>query len=456
MNNRITNKNSMHFREKDVKKIFDYIISGESCSVVGIGSVGKSNLMRFILQDDVSQAYLGPKNKKYLMVYIDGNKKLENTDWGLFELIFHQLYLAVLKSPSANEFAQSIEDLYLRATISLPASMKYLILRFLDRVFSVLVVHLDLNIVLLFDEFDSFFQSISPRAFSILRAMRDDHKYRLTYVIATRTELANLRRESVEVEAFYELVTPNTITLLSYTKKDAEAMLSRLTSRYEFSLKQENKNAILQFSGGHPALIKALFDLSREKVSLDLDLVIEKTRVLDECRRIWAGLSRQEQTALAYISGGRNAAVIPVELQEILRRRGLVGGEWTNESSIFSPIFEKFIVTEQPTVGAQIIIDRERYIVWVNGQKHAGLPRLEFRFIDYLDQHRGQGCSRDDIAAFLYPGEMIDKGEGINDNRIDSIVKRVRKRIEANPDNPRYILTIRGFGFRMANGDEEI
>jgi hypothetical protein len=432
MKTRRKNDIAVGFREKEVKKIFELILAGESCSVVGIGSVGKSNLLRFLQQNNAHQTYLGSRGKNYLFVYVDGNKKLESTDWGLFELIFHQLYLASTKSNLDNDVLQLIENLYLQATVSLSLPMKFLILRFLDRAISMLVNRLDLNIVLLFDEFDTLCQAISPRAFSVLRAMRDDHKYKLVYVIATRSELTNLRRESTEIEAFYEIVTLNTLTLLSYSKIDALGMLDRLMTRYNVLLDKDTENTMIYLSGGHPALIRALFDVFRKNNSLKPNTVIENIRVQDECRRIWAGLSRQEQAALAYVASVKKASSVSAELRALLNRRGLLGGEWVKDNSIFSPIFRDFILKEQLIAGMQIIVDRDHHTVWVNGQKLSGLPPLEFRLIDYLEQHHGQDCSRDDIAIFLYPDEVGNKGEGVSDNRIDSIVKRVRKKIEVN------------------------
>jgi DNA-binding response OmpR family regulator len=44
---------------------------------------------------------------------------------------------------------------------------------------------------------------------------------------------------------------------------------------------------------------------------------------------------------------------------------------------------------------------------------------------------------------------MAADSAGIADTRLDSIVKRVRKRIEPDPQEPRYLLTVRGHGFQL-------
>ena len=44
------------YRAPEVKQILAAVQAGDSCSVIGIGSVGKSNLMRFLQREDVHRA----------------------------------------------------------------------------------------------------------------------------------------------------------------------------------------------------------------------------------------------------------------------------------------------------------------------------------------------------------------------------------------------------------------
>ncbi|HXW00348.1 MAG TPA: hypothetical protein VEC93_18155, partial [Anaerolineae bacterium] len=59
------------YRQAEVNQILTALQAGDSCSVVGVGSVGKSNLLRFLGQDEVRQAYLGEAWQTYLFVYVD-------------------------------------------------------------------------------------------------------------------------------------------------------------------------------------------------------------------------------------------------------------------------------------------------------------------------------------------------------------------------------------------------
>ena len=40
-------------------------------------------------------------------------------------------------------------------------------------------------------------------------------------------------------------------------------------------------------------------------------------------------------------------------------------------------------------------------------------------------------------------------GEFVNDNTLTVYIKRLREKIEDNPQDPRYIVTVRGAGYRM-------
>jgi DNA-binding response OmpR family regulator len=72
----------------------------------------------------------------------------------------------------------------------------------------------------------------------------------------------------------------------------------------------------------------------------------------------------------------------------------------------------------------------------------------QFDLLWYLYQSRGRVVSKDEIAEIVWPeaeGEVFDAN-------IDRMVSRVRSRIEPeNSNEPRFIATIRGYGYQMLN-----
>jgi hypothetical protein len=72
----------------------------------------------------------------------------------------------------------------------------------------------------------------------------------------------------------------------------------------------------------------------------------------------------------------------------------------------------------------------------------------QFELLWYLYQHRGRVVSKDELATNVWPeveGEVYDAN-------IDRMVSRVRSRIEPDErEDPRFIVTIRGYGYQMKN-----
>lgn len=436
----------LRFRSQEVNGIFSCLRAGDSCQVVGIGSVGKSNLLHFLLREDVRRAKLGKEWKKHQFVYIDANKLLERTEWGLWELMLHQILACLSGSGMEPASYREIDDLYQRAAM---LDARHIALRYLDRAVGLACKNLGLRLVFLFDEFDDLYRTLPSQAFDALRALRDDNKYNLMYITATQRELPRLRNADERCEAFEELTTLNTIWLGAYTKADARYALQRLASRHKVVLNEKQMRSILQSAGGHPGLIRAIFlAMQDQPINTPGSLLTDK-RVQEECRRIWQSLAKDEHKALVLLS---RTNYIPNTdgVHELLRQKGLLGGEWADSNEVFSSVLSKYIYEEKPAIGNRIRLDRKKREVWVDERLVQALPRLEYKLLEFMEARRGQVCSRNQIAQHLYPDEKLS---GVSHNAIDSIVKRLRKHIEPDPKKPGFISTIHGIGFRLADGE---
>lgn len=82
-------------------------------------------------------------------------------------------------------------------------------------------------------------------------------------------------------------------------------------------------------------------------------------------------------------------------------------------------------------------------------QQEIGLTAMEYRlFLTFL-QNRGQILSRTQLLEKLWDVS----GDFINDNTLTVYIKRLREKIEDIPNEPRYIQTVRGMGYRMEKED---
>ena len=82
--------------------------------------------------------------------------------------------------------------------------------------------------------------------------------------------------------------------------------------------------------------------------------------------------------------------------------------------------------------------------VYVN-RKAIDLSAKEFALLTYLYDHAEHICSKRDIAAAVWP----DYDGEVFDYQIESLVKRLRQKIEINPDDPQIVVTLRGRGYQL-------
>lgn len=77
------------------------------------------------------------------------------------------------------------------------------------------------------------------------------------------------------------------------------------------------------------------------------------------------------------------------------------------------------------------------------------LSALEYRLLLVFFQHRGMVMSRSMLLE-----EIWDiAGEYVNDNTLTVYIKRLREKIEDNPQEPKIIKTVRGLGYKVVSSD---
>lgn len=101
-------------------------------------------------------------------------------------------------------------------------------------------------------------------------------------------------------------------------------------------------------------------------------------------------------------------------------------------------------------IGESLRVDSGSREVWVQGQQlEPRLSRKEFDVLALLYRKAGQACSKDEIATHGW----FDRTQGdVGDQEIEQCIRRVRLRVEPDPSSPVYILTVRGYGYKLAQG----
>jgi hypothetical protein len=103
------------YRQEILTPVMHTIAAGESCSIVGVASTGKSNLFRFLLRPEVRQTYLGENWGNYLFLYIDTHSLTELSEWGLYELLLRCTVEATEDLQIESQWSELFNDLYQQA-----------------------------------------------------------------------------------------------------------------------------------------------------------------------------------------------------------------------------------------------------------------------------------------------------------------------------------------------------
>lgn len=81
--------------------------------------------------------------------------------------------------------------------------------------------------------------------------------------------------------------------------------------------------------------------------------------------------------------------------------------------------------------------------------KPTGLTEREFELLHFLARHRDKALATDWIFENVW-GYDADLGV----KTLAVYVRRLRRKIEADPDNPRFLLTVRGFGYKLVGTND--
>jgi len=129
----------------------------------------------------------------------------------------------------------------------------------------------------------------------------------------------------------------------------------------------------------------------------------------------------------------------PFNVQELMARvRALL-----RRSEIREDASQRKIFTDRG-----LHIDYDSYEVMVNGRK-ADLGPTEMKLLMFLTRHPGRVYSRDQLLDQVWGDEAF-----VEPRTVDVKISRLRAAIETDKENPEYILTVRGIGYKFSNGKQ--
>lgn len=90
-----------------------------------------------------------------------------------------------------------------------------------------------------------------------------------------------------------------------------------------------------------------------------------------------------------------------------------------------------------------VVIDLLGSKAFLDGQP-LELTSIEYRLLCLFLQNKGRILTRNVILNTLWDGQ----GNFVDDNTLSVNIRRLREKIEQDPSHPRYLCTVRGFGYQ--------
>lgn len=365
-------KRPLEFRKEDVEYITQRWMASGSCSLVGIGSAGKSNLLQHIVDPEVQAHYMGAQARSFKTIVLDANMlgplpspaALDAEQircWAGYELMMHRLYLTfypfeVLGSSDAQRFY----DTYQALQDGTNPLFAYMGLRYLELGLE-FFLRKAIKIAFLFDEFEETLKQMPVKFFQTLRGIRDGHKDQIVYVTFTRSPLQTvverLNIPLLEIEPFIELFTDNVHYLGPYNETDGRQMVADLTKRRQRAYAEPIPTVLMQATGRYAGLLRAGFHALEEFTTVNLAeqtvdgmaaLLATKAAVRTECHTIWTGLNRSEQYVLKAVARLTPYNVSPETehaVSMLIQKRLLRLNKAQKALEIEPPVFRVYVAT---------------------------------------------------------------------------------------------------------------
>jgi hypothetical protein len=336
------------YRQKEIQHILSAVCAGECVAIVGLSGAGKSNLTGFLANRCASGQPF---------VLVDCNRLSEPTSERFFQLVRRALGST---EPAPGGELLALEEILALRLAGEPGKL-----------------------CLVFDRFDALPAEMLRGLTSNLRALRDEHKYRLTYVISTRQALD---AHSELAELFYS----HTLWLGVLSESDARWSIAGYARRSGQTWGEAVCRNLMEVSWRYPSLLRGACEAYAAGCPLEAQALRAHPAIQRRVEEFWT-----DQPAA-----------------EDIRRSGLEG----------QPLLEL---------------------------ESSQLTAKEALLLNYLQAHPNQVCDKDDLVRAVWPEIKIFK-DGIQDDSLSQLVRRLRRKFEPDPSTPVHIFNVPGRGYRYS------
>ncbi len=419
-------------REHEIKKVMEIVKKGGSCQVIGLPGAGKSNVMRLIpFNRNVREHHLGKDEPLFHFIYMDVSEIRGRNLYDVIKFIIISISYSLGERRLTAE--QTVINDFLKEALDFKDEL--ILFQALKKSLDFLTMEKGLNVVFFFDRFENYIPDIDARFFLNLNVLRSRLRHNFAVVFAVGRPIEDTVEPNL-YEDFYEFAGNNIFLPL----KDATGLAFRFPYLEKITGKQaseEVKNEIEALTAGHGKLTRVCFEAVLAEDLKDTDkleeFLLADIQVKGALLEIWNYLTPEEKKDLK--TGAKN---------DFLEKVNLLA-----DGKIAIPLFATFIKAQpQEEANTELKYDSETNEI-KKGEENISekLTPLEFKLLRFIMTHEGKICEKDEIIQAVWLDTKTQ--DGVTDQALDQIIYRLRKKIENDPNNPHFIHTIKGRGYKF-------
>lgn len=433
------------YRTCEIEMLAGWIAAGESSSVVGLPGCGRSNLLAYLCQRaDVLQRHLPHLADQVIVLPVELDALPAHDLAALYRTLLHAFYWERQRFPPA--IAQAVNDLYLEHRAVQDA---FLTQKAVYELFSLLQRN-SLRVVLVLNRFDRFCATAPLQLVNALRSLRDHFKHELSFIAGMLQEVSQLPDPTAPGN-MAELLDSHVCWVTAMTEADARYMLGSVLTATAVPAPQEDEvAAMLRLSGRFPSLLKAVAHWWLQTGGRPIPIeqwcaaLLEEHAIQFRLERIWQALTQAEKVALTALQKRQQLGAAQPPLSGVEQQLGVKGLCHPSATGwqISSQLIATYVARRAGQGSGKLWVDEPTRTVYQGQQALADLTALQYAILHFLLKNPYTRHTRDAIIDYAWPEE--DQRAGITPNALQVHIASIRKIIEPNPADPRYLRTWHG------------
>jgi len=421
----------------EIEKILEFVKEGNSCQLVSIPGVGRSTLLRILAYNKkVRIKHLGDEQKNFHFVYLNFSEIKKRPLVEATKFIFLGLADSLRERKMLKEF--EVVNKIFKESLQLKDEM--VIFSGIKKTIDFLALEKNLTIVFLFDRFEEYITVLDSEFFANLRTLRNRAKYKFSVIFSLNRPLED-NLEATLMSDFYEFVAGKIIYLPIYDKPGVDFRISYLAKITNKKIDKDLLDDVFELTAGHSNLMRLCAESilsAGQKFENKLEMrrfFIEQKAVRSSLFGIWNHLTPSEQIILSQNK---------IEGLKHLENVGLI-----KNGNLTISLFSDYVKEKSPslTENNKILITEAGEVVKGDINFSDRLTALEFKLLKFLLENKERVIEKEEIINVVWGDQKTVLG--VTDQALDQLIFRLRKKIEDNPNQPQYIQTVKGRGFKF-------